>query len=366
MPEKILNKSDFNQLIKLLELKGYDVYGSQVKDGAIVYDALEDASQLPQNFSDEQQPGLYRLNSSQTGRWFSWANAAQGIKPLVFKPSQKLWSAAKAEDGTLSFESAVNSAVNGSVNDSEPSEKPKAIIGVRNCDLVALGLQDQHFLEQTYIDPYYETHRKNLFLVAVNCTHPAQTCFCHSTGDGPIAQAGYDIVLDELDDDFLVATGSIAGELIVASLSLNECDGSDKNNQLKQAQVTQQHLTVKAFRGPVLPNIDIQTGLKNAFDANYWEDIAKRCLSCGNCTSVCPTCFCYSEHDEAALDGSSSDHVRQWDSCFNQSHSYIHGIVIRSETKFRYRQWLTHKFSGWVEQYGRSGCVGCGRCMTWC
>jgi len=101
-------------------------------------------------------------------------------------------------------------------------------------------------------------------------------------------------------------------------------------------------------------------------DNDAWHDIAARCLSCGNCTLVCPTCFCHSENDVAELDGKTSSHYRDWDSCFSQGHSYIHGITIRSETSQRYRQWLTHKFASWHDQYGRSGCVGCGRCITWC
>ena len=348
MPEKILKKSDFDQLLAVLVAKGYDVFGPQVKDGAIVYAPLSDASQLPQDYTDEQTAGNYRLHHDSSGRWFSWANAAQGIKPLIFTPSETMWSVKKTDDGKMSFTENV------------VSEKPKAIIGVRNCDLAALRLQDQHFLEQTQVDSSYAARRNGLFLVAVNCTHPAKACFCNSTRDGPIAITGFDLVLDELDHAFLLKAGSSIGESIVKSLALHNA------NDQSMEQVERQHESVKSFPMPQLPNINIQQRLKKAIDATGWDEIARQCLSCGNCTSVCPTCFCYSEHDEPKLDGSLSHRVREWDSCFNQSHSYIHGIVIRSETKFRYRQWLTHKFSGWFDQYGRSGCVGCGRCVTWC
>jgi len=352
MSAQILKKSDFDQLIKALQNAGYDVYGPQVKDGAIVFDLLESASQLPQNYSDEQQPGHYHLiktqNHQQNSRWFSWANTAQGIKPFVFSPTETLWSVKKMRSGEISFD------------DTQISEKPKAIIGVRNCDLAALDLQDQHFLKQTHVDPYYKTRRQNLLLVAVNCTHPAQTCFCQSTGDGPIVQSRFDLVLDELDAGFVIKAGSNMGEKLLNTLPLTMA------SHFQQTQLRKQHDEVKNIKMPSLPAINIKHALKKSFDNHYWETVAQHCLACGNCTSVCPTCFCYSEQDKTELDGSSSTHIRQWDSCFNSSHSYIHGIVVRSETKFRYRQWLTHKFSGWFDQYGRSGCVGCGRCTTWC
>ena len=348
MTGKLLKKSDFNQLIASLKGEGYEVYGPQVKDSAIVFELLDDASQLPANYTDDQQAGSYRLYKNQTSRWFAWANASQGIKPLVFVPTETLWSVSMSDDKGME------------INAANVFEKPKAIIGVRNCDLVALDLQDQHFLKQDYIDPHYEIRRKNLFLIAVNCTHPAQTCFCESTGDGPIAQAGFDIVLDELDESFLIKPGSDTGNRLISALPLIE------SNEAYEAEVAQQHVDAKSFQKTTLPDIDIKNLLVKSFDSSKWDDLAKRCLSCGNCTSVCPTCFCYSEKDQPELDGQSSERVREWDSCFNQSHSYIHGFVIRSETKFRYRQWLTHKFSGWFDQYGRSGCVGCGRCVTWC
>ena len=115
-----------------------------------------------------------------------------------------------------------------------------------------------------------------------------------------------------------------------------------------------------------LPSHNLRDALFANLEHPRWEDVAERCLSCGNCTSVCPTCFCHSETDETALDGDHSLHARQWDSCFTQGHSYIHGMTIRADTRTRYRQWLTHKLGSWHDQYGRSGCVGCGRCIAWC
>ena len=347
MSNRILKKPDFDQLINTLLSNGYEVYGPQVKEDAIVFDVLHSASQFPQFYGDEQRAGQYRLNKNNNQRWFAWANTAQGIKPLLFSPSEQLWTAT-SHDGAIEFKAT------------DSSYKPKAIIGVRNCDLVGLSLQDQHFLGQETIDPYYKARREQLLLIAVNCTHPSQSCFCDATGDGPIVKAGYDIVLDELDDAFAIKAASESGEVILDALPLTA------SHPTYDQQVAKQHDTVKNMSSADLPAINIQQALQKNADSAHWDEWTKKCLACGNCTAVCPSCFCYSEHDVPALDGNSSQHIRQWDSCFNQSHSYIHGIVIRSEIKFRYRQWLTHKFSFWHDQYGRSGCSGCGRCITWC
>ena len=97
-----------------------------------------------------------------------------------------------------------------------------------------------------------------------------------------------------------------------------------------------------------------------------WDDVAERCLSCTNCTMVCPTCFCHSIEDVPDLDSQRSERVRLWDSCFNFDHAHTAGGNMRPDIRSRYRQWLTHKLASWIDQYGVSGCVGCGRCITWC
>ena len=97
-----------------------------------------------------------------------------------------------------------------------------------------------------------------------------------------------------------------------------------------------------------------------------WEEVAGRCLTCGNCTMVCPTCFCTSVEDTSDLAGVSAERSRRWDSCFTMDFSYIHGGSVRASPKSRYRQWMTHKLATWWDQFGSSGCVGCGRCITWC
>ena len=94
--------------------------------------------------------------------------------------------------------------------------------------------------------------------------------------------------------------------------------------------------------------------------------MAERCLACGSCTSVCPTCFCVTTEDFTDLAAGLSRRVRRWDSCFSVDFTYIHGGNVRTSIAARYRQWLTHKLGSWHEQFGTPGCVGCGRCITWC
>ena len=97
-----------------------------------------------------------------------------------------------------------------------------------------------------------------------------------------------------------------------------------------------------------------------------WDKVAGRCLSCANCTMACPTCFCSTVEDVSDLTGKHAERWRKWDSCFSLEFSYIHGGHVRQSTKGRYRQWMTHKLASWQDQFGTSGCVGCGRCITWC
>jgi len=106
--------------------------------------------------------------------------------------------------------------------------------------------------------------------------------------------------------------------------------------------------------------------LTENFNHPRWEDVAKRCLTCGNCTMVCPTCFCTTIEDTSDLTGAHAERWRKWDSCFTQALSYIHGGSVRQSVKSRYRQWMTHKLASWTDQFGGTGCVGCGRCITWC
>lgn len=338
----------FQNLLDALAVSGYQCIGPRLKDGAIQYGPIENGSQLPKGVTQTQLPGQYSIHESDSETLFAWANGPQAFKPYIFSSREVLWQSRSDSDANLAFQPVT------------PEPVKFAFIGVRACDIAGLYIQDKHFLQEEIKDPYYAARRHNIVIIAVNCTHPAQTCFCASTGDGPEVEYGYDLALTEVENGFLVHVHSNFGKSIADKLPLVPASGE----QVESAKTAIQHATDIQTRQ--LPSTELKDSLHANLQHPRWDEVAERCLSCGNCTMVCPTCFCHSESDEPALDGSSSQHIRQWDSCFTQGHSYIHGVTIRAATKYRYRQWLTHKFGTWHEQYGRSGCVGCGRCITWC
>jgi sulfhydrogenase subunit beta (sulfur reductase) len=343
-----LPRARLQRLLDALGRAGFRCVGPRLKDGAICYDTLSSVTELPAGIVDRQSPGAYRVDRTSSPRMFAWANGPQALKPLLFAPREVLWRAERRPNGDLEFIPDLTAA------------DPLAVIGVRACDLAALAVHDQHFLRGAYPDPYYARRRNELFLVAVNCSQPAATCFCASTGDGPRPDAGFDIVLDELDGGFVAACGSERARALLTGLDLAPA----KPEQVAEA-CTQ---TAQAERAQTrrLPGRNLREVLFANLEHPRWAEVAERCLSCGNCTSVCPTCFCHREPEQPDLDGSDSEHAREWSSCFARDHSFIHGLTFRPDTRTRYRQWLTHKLGGWHDQFGRSGCVGCGRCVTWC
>jgi len=343
-----LPRDGLQQLIDALRAAGMRCVGPQVRDGTIVYDTLAGSQHLPAGMQDLQGPGSYTLRRTAAARQFAWANGPQALKPLLFAPRESLWRVVRGAEGKLEFRAVL------------PEVQPIAVIGVRACDLAALVLQDQHFLTGSYRDPYYAQRREALFLIAVGCSHPASTCFCASTGDGPRPGHSFDILLEELDDGFVAQPGSPRGGEILASLRLDPAGGDQQRAVLEESRRAASAQT----RG--LPSRNLRAALFANLDHERWGEVAQRCLSCSNCTSVCPTCFCHSEHEVAALGGGDSEHLREWDSCFTRGHSYIHGFTVRPDTRARYRQWLVHKLGSWHDQFGRSGCTGCGRCIAWC
>mgnify|MGYP006413697885 CR=1 FL=1 len=318
----------------------------------MVYQPIQTLSELPQGLRDQQSAGSYRLtetqNRPQNHRLFDWANGPQGLKPLLFPPQEPLWQADKGERGELTFRPL------------GVEQSPLAVIGVRGCDLAALSLMDRHFLREGAEDPWYQQRRQQLFLIAVECTTPAQSCFCASTDTGPAIKQDYDLRLHELDEGFLVDAGSAQGALLLQPLALAEATPS----MVKQSEDALQRAAAQQQRA--VATDDFRAIFAGRETSELWESIAEHCLACGNCTAVCPTCFCHREEDVSGLELQQSSHQRVWDSCFSGHHSQLHGVAVRSGRRERYRQWMSHKLAGWHDQFGESGCVGCGRCITWC
>lgn len=339
-----LPRSSLPSLFDALQSKGYQVFAPVLADGHLAFEACQSPGQMTEGLQIHESPGHFAYDVGDSPRLFAWAKGPQSLKSFLFAPEETLWEA-KEHQGKLHF------------SEHQPFDQMVAVIGARACDLSALKLQDAHFLQGTFVDPYYKARRENLFVVAVNCSHPGGTCFCVSTGDGPTANEGYDLVLDELDDGFLIDAGSDKGKAILARLSV------EAETELQLEEVMRQRECAKSSMQKTLRE-DTREVLLHHLPSKHWDKVAERCLSCSNCTMVCPTCFCHREKD--VPDFGKTTHVRAWDSCFTKEHSYIHGFVVRPETAFRYRQWITHKLAFWQDQYERSGCVGCGRCITHC
>lgn len=340
-----LPRSSLQTLFSVLEQTGYRVYGPQVRDGTIQFGPLDGAASLPVGVTNDQQPGHYRLKSGDSQRVFDWNHGPQGLKPLCFAPREVLWQ-----------ESVEPFAFRRTL----PEVPPTAVIGVRACDLAALAIQDHHFLLEMRPDPHYRERRESLLLIGIDCAHSAQTCFCVSTGDGPALDGGFDIGMAELDEGFLIWHQSDKGRPITEQLALQP---ATEAQLLAMLQSTTRAAQEQERR---LPESDELQRLYQRLNHSHWDKVAERCLSCGNCTAVCPTCFCYQAGHEMALTGDSSEMVRSWDSCFSPTHSDMGHFQVRSSIKHRYRQWLTHKLAGWQVQQRRIGCTGCGRCIAWC
>jgi ferredoxin len=335
------------QLIDLLIASHYTCIGPQISDDAIIYQSLSNIKQLPWGLRDNQAPGSYRLEAHDKNQAFAWANGPQAVKPNLFSPKETLFSVKRDENGKLIFKEKIKSS-------------KKALIGVRPCDLHALKIQDKVFIQSDFVDPYYQKKREQVFLIIVNCSYSSSNCFCLTAGGHPQAKSGFDVSLTEIKYGFVAQFSSRKARELLKKLHLKKVSESQENEA--------QSKIASAVKGQTktLPLQEDCKKLVNHSTSPQWDDVAKRCLSCGNCTQVCPTCFCHSEFDEVDIKNNDVEHVRQWDSCFTSNHSYIHGMIVRKSTKERYRQWLTHKFATWHDQFGTSGCVGCGRCVTWC
>jgi Fe-S-cluster-containing hydrogenase component 2 len=372
---RVLELDGLDALIGALSSRGYDVVGPTVRDGAIVYDQIESAAELPAGWTDVQDGGSYRLERRDDDARFGFAVGPTSWKRFLFPPRLRLWR------------STQESPASDLKIDEEPVEqKPLAFVGVRACELAAIAIQDRVFVGGRYVDRDYAARRESALLVAVNCHEPGGTCFCVSMDTGPTARDGYDLVLTELLEAgstagkagdarpetpgrlrrpgrgghrFLIEAGSDRGAEILAELGGADAPDEDLRAAAAQAE------DAAGRMGRSLDTRDIRDLLVGNLEHPRWDEVAERCLTCGNCTLACPTCFCSAVEDANDLDGSAERH-RVWDSCFSVDYSYIHGGAVRQSPKARYRQWLTHKLGTWHDQFGSSGCVGCGRCITWC
>jgi ferredoxin len=348
---RLIGVEGLSDLYEALVAEGYRVIGPSVQDGAIVLRELSSAAELPYGWGVQLEPGGYQMRRRDDTAAFGHPAGPQSWKRFLHPPRERLWSAARTPDGfELSYEA----------DDGEPPSY--AFLGVRPCDLRAIAIQDRVLAQP---GSRYAARRARLLIIAVNCTEPGETCFCASMGTGPGADGGvFDLALTEMVDEhghrFLVEVGSPRGADVLERVP---------SEPVGEATVREARSAVEAAAdrmGRQMETGDLRELMAGSHQATSWDDVAARCLTCGNCTMACPTCFCTAIEDTTDLTGDHAERWERWDSCFDLDFSYLHGGGVRKSARSRYRQWLTHKLGTWHDQFGSSGCVGCGRCIVWC
>ena len=343
--------SGLQSLVAALWAAGYRVLGPTVGEGAIVYGEVRTVADLPAGYTDEQDAGHYRLRQRDDGALFGYNVGPHSLKRFLLPPRERLFT-------------TIRTGKQLAVEPEPVSTEKLAFLGAKACELAALLTQDRVFSSDQHPDVQYLARRRGMFLVGVSCTKAGGSCFCSSMGTGPKVESGADLALTEVvtasEHYFLVEIKTAAGATLAERLPLRPATVDEQ----RQAEL---RITDAATQmGRHLSTVGLKELLARSTDSPHWDEVASRCLSCANCTLACPTCFCNTVEDVTDLAGDHSERWRRWDSCFHDDFSYLHGGSVRASVKSRYRQWLTHKLSTWIDQFGTSGCVGCGRCITFC
>lgn len=352
--EAMLDIAGLAGLIDALKRDGYDVLGPTVRDGAIVYGHLSGIEALPQGWRDEQAPGHYRLHPQPDDpRLFDHTVGPHSWKRFLHPATESQVRVTRSADGALRFES------------SAPTPAPTALIGARACELAAMAIQDRVLASAAHPDRAFEARRAAWFIIAVQCGRAGGTCFCADMGTGPRAEAGFDLALTEILEpggaiSWYVESGSQRGAGMLSRLGVPPAQPADQEAAAGVWAGTRAQMAVR------MPPAGLRELLYRNLEDPHWESVASRCLACGNCTAVCPTCYCTRVVDDVAIDGSAAERRQEWESCFNPEFSHLPGGSVRHGIGARYRQWITHKLASWHDQFGTSGCVGCGRCISWC
>lgn len=350
MPSMVVSFERFPTLIDALQESGYTVIGPTIGEKSIVYDEIRSIDDLPIGIGENQNEGTYELVRRQDDALFAYTVGPTTWKKYLFPPHEELLSVTRT-DGTLLF---------------EPTDtvSPRyAFLGIRACELAAISVQDKVFIGPDATDPHYAASRSAMFTVAVNCAVAGGTCFCVSMETGPRAETGYDLamteVIDEDTHEFVIESGTQVGESILEMLDGRPATEADAVAVDSIVTDTANHM------GRSMQVDDVYDVLISSLRSDRWDEVAARCLGCTNCTLVCPTCFCSTMEDVSDLKGTAA-RQRRWDSCFTMDFTNLHQHSVRSTTAAQYRQWITHKLAYWQDQFDEIGCVGCGRCITWC
>lgn len=352
----VIERGDFGTLLTALAERGYTIIGPTVHDGTIVLDEVSAIEDLPAGWTDEQDGGHYRLARREDEALFGYAVGPQSYKKFQLPPRLTLWRARVEENGALTVEEEGETA----------APVRYAFLGARSCDLHAMGILGQVLTggRQRHPDPDDVARLRDVFVIAVQCGQAGGACFCVSMDTGPVAKEGFDLALTEVLADgqhhFVVEVGTQRGHEVLDDVPHRVA----LDHELDGARAV--HENTASQMGRELDTDGLRELLYRNYEHPRWDEVADRCLTCGNCTMVCPTCFCTTVEDVTDLDASHVERHQLWDSCFTVDYSHIHGGAVRTSSRARYRQWMTHKLATWWDQFDTSGCVGCGRCITWC
>lgn len=350
----ILSKKQLKQLFALLKQEAFSLIGPVVKDGVISYEEVPVLEELASSVQDKQSPAFYSLKKTNKPYFFSYANGFSSLKKFFFPAQRELFSLKRDKNKRFNI-----------FYPDKPNKK-LAFFGIKPCDLAALVVQDKIFMEGDYQDIYYQNLRKNSFIVVANCTHPSENCFCTSFNTGPAVKnkESLDISLTEIleaDKHYFIAEAfSERAREYFRKLKVPLAKEKDKKMFNKTIEKSARKIKKRVNEE------EIKKFFPLSYENYYWREIGKRCLGCGNCTLVCPSCFCSTVLEKSNIGATEAERVKVWDSCFNVEFSYIHPAAVRKNIYSRYRQWLMHKFFNWYKQFKTSGCVGCGRCISWC
>lgn len=313
---------------------------------AVKLSEFESLSELALGVGVTEKRASYRLSQEPGTMDLTGAKPMNSPKSFNFKAQEALYSV-RRENGDVNYESPRIEA------------DKKAFFGLHACDVTSLYVLDRTF-DRRYRDLAYDQRREDTIVIGLNCFDPGENCFCSTFEAGPDLKGGFDIGLSWIDGHYLVDVATKTGEKIMENVTKDPAPESLVAEKIEKTTVSRRAMK-KSF--------DLKkalTVLDDNYDHPYWNEPSERCLSCANCINVCPTCYCYRVHDQSTVDQQVTTRSRLWDACQNEEFASVHGGNFRPERVDRIRQWVNHKINWTIEQYGVSGCVGCGRCVTWC
>jgi ferredoxin len=306
------------------ELADYKIFAPQRKDGAIVFDVMENVNQVVLHYSNSVKPP----------------------KEVFFPQTQTLFEYEKGAEPKIT----------------DPEEEPKKVMlwGVRPCDARSFLILDKLFYWD-YQDGLYKRARDNTVIIGLACTNPHHNCFCTSVGGSPHSKEGLDVLLTDLGDRYYVEVLTEKGEETIRKPDELFSKATEEDMKLRDN-------IQKEAEDAVTKNVDVE-GVKDKlgelFESEYWDRKAATCIGCGICTLLCPTCHCFDITDEEH--GNCGRRIRTWDTCMNPEYTvHASGYNPRPGKKNRMRNRVFHKFRYYPERFDVTACVGCGRCITKC